>query len=50
VTSILASYRGFDTFGETTVVFTAAVGVMVLLRSHLPQPSVRKSEGNLEGK
>lgn len=31
VTSVLASYRGFDTFGETVVVFTAAVGVMVLL-------------------
>jgi multicomponent Na+:H+ antiporter subunit B len=31
VTSVLASYRGFDTFGETTVVFTAAVGVMILL-------------------
>ncbi len=31
VTSVLASYRGYDTFGETTVVFTAAVGVLVLL-------------------
>lgn len=31
VTSVLASYRSFDTFGETTVVFTAAVGVLVLL-------------------
>ncbi len=31
VTSILASYRGFDTFGVTTVVFTAAIGVMILL-------------------
>lgn len=31
VTSILASYRGYDTLGETTVVFTAAVGVMILL-------------------
>ena len=31
VTSVLASYRGFDTFGEVTVVFTAAVGVMILL-------------------
>jgi multicomponent Na+:H+ antiporter subunit B len=31
VTSVLASYRGFDTFGEITVVFTAAVGVMILL-------------------
>ncbi|MDP6540044.1 MAG: DUF4040 domain-containing protein [Planctomycetota bacterium] len=29
VTSVLASYRGYDTFGETTVVFTAAVGVML---------------------
>ena len=31
VTSVLASYRGYDTFGETTVIFTAAVGVMMLL-------------------
>lgn len=31
VTSVLASYRGYDTFGETTVVFTAAVGVLLLL-------------------
>ncbi|MEZ5837703.1 MAG: DUF4040 domain-containing protein [Geminicoccaceae bacterium] len=31
VTSILASYRGFDTLGETTVIFTAAVGVLVLI-------------------
>ncbi len=35
VTSVLASYRGFDTFGETTVVFTAAVGVLILLRSQV---------------
>jgi multicomponent Na+:H+ antiporter subunit B len=32
VTSILASYRGYDTFGEATVIFTAAIGVMLLLR------------------
>lgn len=31
VTSILASYRGYDTFGEATVIFTAAVGVLLLL-------------------
>ncbi len=31
VTSVLASYRGFDTFGELIVVFTALVGVMALL-------------------
>ncbi|MGH1484996.1 MAG: DUF4040 domain-containing protein [Cellvibrionaceae bacterium] len=31
VTSVLASYRGYDTLGETAVVFTAAVGVLSLL-------------------
>ncbi|MCG8460400.1 MAG: DUF4040 domain-containing protein [Holophagales bacterium] len=31
VTSVLASYRGYDTLGETTVVLTAAVGVLLLL-------------------
>jgi len=29
VTSVLASYRGYDTWGETTVIFTAAIGVML---------------------
>lgn len=31
VTSVLASYRGYDTLGETTVIFTAAIAVMALL-------------------
>lgn len=31
VTAVLASYRGYDTLGETTVVFTAAIGVLVLI-------------------
>ena len=31
VTSILASYRGYDTLGETSVIFTAAIGVMALI-------------------
>lgn len=31
VTSILASYRGFDTLGEVFVVFTALIAVFVLL-------------------
>jgi multicomponent Na+:H+ antiporter subunit B len=31
VTSVLASYRGYDTLGETTVIFTAAIGVLALL-------------------
>jgi len=32
VTAVLADYRGFDTLGETTVIFTAGIGVMLLLR------------------
>mgnify|MGYP002633504041 CR=1 FL=1 len=31
VTSVLASYRGYDTFGETTVIVTAGIAVMALL-------------------
>lgn len=31
VTSVLASYRGYDTFGETVVVFTAAIGVLAII-------------------
>lgn len=32
VTAVLASYRGYDTLGETTVVFTAGLGVLLLLK------------------
>ena len=32
VTSVLADYRGYDTLGEVTVIFTAGIGVMMLLR------------------
>ena len=32
VTAVLASYRGYDTLGETTVVFCAGAGVIALLR------------------
>jgi multicomponent Na+:H+ antiporter subunit B len=31
VTAILASFRGYDTFGEVVVIFTAGVGVALLL-------------------
>ena len=31
VTSVLASYRGYDTFGETVVIFTAGLAVLLLL-------------------
>lgn len=32
VTAVLASFRGYDTLGETTVVFTAGAGIVALLR------------------
>lgn len=32
ITTTLASYRGYDTLGETAVIFTAAVAVILLLR------------------
>ncbi|MBE0546853.1 MAG: DUF4040 domain-containing protein [Rubrivivax sp.] len=41
VTAVLASYRGYDTLGETTVVFTAGAGVVALLRQRR-----RKKDGS----
>lgn len=35
VTAVLASYRGYDTLGETTVVFIAGTGVLLLLKRPL---------------
>ena len=31
VTAVLADYRGYDTLGETTVIFTAGVVCLILL-------------------
>lgn len=46
VTSVLASYRGFDTLGETTVIFTAGIGVLLLLKGRRkPKGEVKKSRG-----
>lgn len=36
VTVILADYRGFDTLGETLVVFTGSVAVLFILRRSKP--------------
>lgn len=45
VTTILASYRGYDTLGETFVVFTAAVSVILLLgRGRMAYRRKRKAE------
>lgn len=40
VTAVLASFRGFDTFGELYVVFTAGIAVLALLASHGEQSLV----------
>lgn len=39
VTSVLASYRGLDTFGEALVIFAAGVGVLLLLGTGKARPS-----------
>ena len=32
VTSVVFDYRGFDTLGEATILFTAVAGVMMIFR------------------
>lgn len=47
VTAVLASYRGFDTLGEVVVVFTAGLGVMILLGNGLfSGATARKTKEN----
>ena len=52
VTSILASYRGYDTLGEVAVIFTAGIGVMFLLglrrEDEDDEGTVRKGAGRGE--
>jgi multicomponent Na+:H+ antiporter subunit B len=44
VTSVLASYRGYDTLGELTVIFTAGVGVLALLGIRRRRQDEKKNE------
>lgn len=42
VTTVLASFRGYDTMGETAVIFTAGLGVLMVLagaRHRRPDPN-----------
>jgi len=48
VTTVLASYRGFDTLGETVVVFTAGLGVLVLLAGKTRTARLHRDQGNQE--
>lgn len=45
VTSVLASYRGYDTMGETFVVFTAAIGVIALIGRSRRKKSKNDGDG-----
>ena len=51
VTSVLASYRGYDTLGETVVIFTAAIAVLLVLggftRPHHPKNKSPKSQSRI---
>ena len=43
VTTVLASYRGYDTLGETCVVFTAGIGVIMLLGGRKPEKAAEEA-------
>ena len=44
VTAVLADYRGYDTLGETTVIFTAGISCILILRRRR-----QKKQGNVIG-
>ena len=48
VTAVLASYRGFDTLGEVTVIFTAAVAVLLLIGGTRSNPVIRTKDEETE--
>ena len=48
VTAILASYRGYDTLGETAVVFTAGIGVLMLISALSRRRRDEDKEGNTD--
>jgi multicomponent Na+:H+ antiporter subunit B len=49
VTSVLASYRGYDTLGEVTVIFTAAAGILILLGGRRRPRKKRRTAGKTGG-
>ena len=44
VTAVLASYRGYDTLGELTVIFTAGIGVLLLLGRRRETPAIKSEQ------
>ena len=48
VTAVLADYRAYDTLGETTVIFTAGIATVFLLRA-TKKDSERPTGGKKDG-
>jgi multicomponent Na+:H+ antiporter subunit B len=46
VTAVLASYRGFDTLGEVVVIFTAGLGVALLIGRRRRLPSQKETSND----
>ena len=49
VTGVILQYRGFDTFGETHVLFLATIAVMILLKRRKDEEPVRMDGENPGG-
>ncbi|MBO4280613.1 MAG: hypothetical protein J5872_02040 [Lachnospiraceae bacterium] len=49
VTGVILQYRGFDTFGETHVLFLATIAVMILLKKRKDEEPVRMDGENPGG-
>jgi len=52
VTSVLAGYRGYDTLGETAVIFTAGIAVLLILRPNKDDdfPDTAKARSKAQAK
>lgn len=46
VTAVLADYRGYDTLGETTVIFTAGLVTVMILRVNGSTKKSNRGGGN----
>jgi len=50
VTSVLASYRAYDTLGETAVIFTAGIAVLLILRPNKKDDFPDSTQADLRSK
>ena len=46
VTAVLASYRGYDTLGEVTVIFTGGIAGLLLLGRRRGAPEASDGRGD----